>query len=263
MRAGRVYSQADLPGGGAPSLRALRVILGPDAAALLVLHRDGADFRAADGLALSNLAPYLPAAVTNWQRLEGERARAALDRQLAGDLGAGWIVLSPAGQVLDMAPGLAGRLAGAGIRIHDGRLSPRDAGAAADLRRALAGAAEQLRIFAPAPGLHMLISAQDFAGRPALIARLRLAPFVRDLPPERLARWFGLSRSEARLAMLICDGFTLQEAAEQLGWTLETVRSCSKQIFARSGARGQPDLVRRIWSGGIWLDAGSEKRARP
>ncbi len=77
-----------------------------------------------------------------------------------------------------------------------------------------------------------------------------------DLDTRRLAAALGLSRSEARLAARLCDGETLTEAAEALDWTLETARSCSKQVFARSGARGQTDLVRRVLGGALWLMPG-------
>src|SRR5690606_19596642 len=97
----------------------------------------------------------------------------------------------------------------------------------------------------PAPGVE-----------PVIAAALRRAPEAAALPPEPLAAALDLNRSETRLAVLLCDGRTLAEAAEALGWTLETTRSASKRIFARTGTRGQGDLIRRMQGGVEWLATG-------
>lgn len=257
MRPGRVYSQVDLPGGGAVgALRALRLALDPGGAVVLAIGREGADFRALDGMRLAHLAPHLGAAMAGWLRLEAGRFRAGLDRQVAGDLGGGWLRLAPSGQVTELAPGLAERLeAVAGIRLRaDGWLACPDPGAMAALRQAAAaaqlpGAGPQRLDLSRAPLVQMVLS----AGPGGLVGRLRHALCARALPPGRLAAVFGISRSEAQLAARLCDGFSLAEAAQDLGWTAETARSCSKRIFARTGTTGQPDLVRRVLESGIWL----------
>ena len=85
--------------------------------------------------------------------------------------------------------------------------------------------------------------------------RPRQAPRARDLPVGRIAAVFGLSRSEARLAALLCDGFSLAQAAAELGWTVETARSCSKQVFARMGVGGQTGVLRRMLASAVWIGA--------
>ena len=70
-----------------------------------------------------------------------------------------------------------------------------------------------------------------------------------------MARHFALAPAEARLAQLICDGRSLAEAAADLGWTLESTRSASKQVFARMGVRGQAEVIRRMQGGSLWLAA--------
>jgi len=57
---------------------------------------------------------------------------------------------------------------------------------------------------------------------------------------------FDLSPSEAGLAALLTQGFSLTEAAEELGLTESTVRSYSKRIFAKVGVSRQTELVRLI-----------------
>lgn len=261
MRGERVYSQIDLPLAPATAspLRAMRWTLGRDDKAVLALMRSGEDFRAMDGVRLSGLTPYLAPAILSWQRLAAERAKARIDRQLCHDLGADWILFSATGQVTDMSAGLADRLiAEFGIRRRaDGWLDFPRAVTAAAFRRAMdvteaAGSAQPVLISRD-PWLQMLLSAEDVAGEPCLIARLRRARRARDLPVSHIAASFGLSRSEARLAVLICDGCSLQDAARDLGWTIETARSYSKQIFARMGVSGQSGVVRRMLESAVWL----------
>ena len=39
---------------------------------------------------------------------------------------------------------------------------------------------------------------------------------------------------------------SIDEAAGEVGLTIETARNYSKKIYAKAGARGQPELVRNI-----------------
>ncbi|MGV2495154.1 helix-turn-helix transcriptional regulator [Pelagerythrobacter aerophilus] len=63
---------------------------------------------------------------------------------------------------------------------------------------------------------------------------------------QLIAALFDLSPSEAGLAALLTQGFSLTEAAEELGLTESTVRSYSKRIFAKVGVSRQTELVRLI-----------------
>jgi len=64
--------------------------------------------------------------------------------------------------------------------------------------------------------------------------------------PVLLSKLFGLAPSEAQLAILLSDGVTLREAAQQLGITEHTARTYSKRIFVKTNVRRQADLVRVI-----------------
>lgn len=61
-----------------------------------------------------------------------------------------------------------------------------------------------------------------------------------------VARLFGLTPQEGRLALLLASGHTLAEAAEQLGVAVSAARNYSKNIYSKLGIRGQSDLVRLI-----------------
>jgi DNA-binding CsgD family transcriptional regulator len=88
----------------------------------------------------------------------------------------------------------------------------------------------------------------DGAARtPFLGARVLLLLTDLDLesPPDStvIARAFGLSPAETRLAMLIGGGTSLEDAAEQLGIARETSRSQLKIVFAKTGTHRQAELV--------------------
>jgi DNA-binding CsgD family transcriptional regulator len=63
---------------------------------------------------------------------------------------------------------------------------------------------------------------------------------------EQLGELFDLIPSEARLALALSRGMSIAEAAGELGLTVESARTYSKRIYAKTGARGQSDLVRFI-----------------
>lgn len=264
MRNERVYSHADLPGsewlGPDQFLRTLRWATGPDSFAVLVLQRQGRDFRAAHAAQLSRLAPYLGPAMAGWLSLGRERSCRALERRMTQDLGAFWLLLGASGRVIDTAPGLQERLATVpALRLQpNGWLAFADAATAQAFRRAVSEVqigpeAVAVVELSRDPPAQMMIRADGMAGSGERVALLRLAPPVRSLSIDLLARHFGLRRSEAHLAILLCDGFTLRTAAEELGWTIETARSCSKQLFQRIGVNAQSGVLRKVFGSAVWF----------
>ena len=63
---------------------------------------------------------------------------------------------------------------------------------------------------------------------------------------QLISSLFDLSPSEATLAALLTQGFSLTEAADELGLTEATVRTYSKRIFGKVGVGRQSELVRVI-----------------
>lgn len=64
-----------------------------------------------------------------------------------------------------------------------------------------------------------------------------------------VAAELGLSRREAQLAVALADGLGLVEAGASLGLTPETTRNYSKRIYAKTGSKGQADIVRKVLTG--------------
>lgn len=63
---------------------------------------------------------------------------------------------------------------------------------------------------------------------------------------ERLERLYGLTAAEARLAVRLAAGEPLDEAADGLGVSRETVRSQLKAIFDKTNTRRQGELLRKL-----------------
>jgi DNA-binding CsgD family transcriptional regulator len=66
---------------------------------------------------------------------------------------------------------------------------------------------------------------------------------------ETLRELYALTHAEVELVALLCDGWSLEEAAAQRGVTLNTARSQLKQIFFKTGTSRQSDLVRLVLAG--------------
>lgn len=70
-----------------------------------------------------------------------------------------------------------------------------------------------------------------------------------DLRPnleERLRRSYGLTRAEARVAVLIAQGLVPKEAAAALGTSWNTVRTQLCRVFAKTGTTRQLELARLL-----------------
>ncbi len=63
---------------------------------------------------------------------------------------------------------------------------------------------------------------------------------------EALFRAYGLTQSEAHLAMKIVAGVSLNDAAAQMRVSTQTARTYLKQAFWKTGTHRQADLVRRV-----------------
>lgn len=63
---------------------------------------------------------------------------------------------------------------------------------------------------------------------------------------ERLRQQYGLTPAEAALALRLAEGLDLRAAADQLGITYGSSRTRLKQVFSKTGASRQAELVRLV-----------------
>jgi DNA-binding CsgD family transcriptional regulator len=185
-----------------------------------------------------------------------EGAAVALDR-----IRIGTVLLGAEGEVL-----LCNRMAQAvldendGLGLAGGRLVPSSRAAARELARLLQqepgqGGAFQIPREAPRRPLSLLVTplAADSSSASYVV-------FIGD--PDRsvdtgarvLTRLYDLTPRESRIAGLLVQGRSLDEAAGELGITVATARSHLKRVFQKTQTRGQSDLVRLLLLGPALLE---------
>ncbi len=90
-----------------------------------------------------------------------------------------------------------------------------------------------------------LRSFEETSDQHAPIAAVFLTdPEYHPTPPSKtLEARYGLTRSEANLALLLCQGKELRNAADELYVSMNTVRSHLKQIFSKTNTHRQGELI--------------------
>lgn len=272
---GRVYALEELLRAGDPAheayrrsffepsgmnvLRILRFEERGGISAWLTVSRRSGEFAARSGELLAGLVPYLRAALAAHVALEREATKARVAGEAIRRMNFGWLTLDAEGRVLDADPQAEAVLAGSHqlLRARSGRLAARSPDLARQIAhavRAMAGdAAARPRplVLSRDPWLDMLLvpaaMPADTAGpAPALIAYLHADAWSSAERSDQLAQLFDLMPHESRLALALSRGMSIAEAAADLGITVESARTYSKRIYAKTGARGQADLVRFI-----------------
>ena len=212
------------------------------------------------------LAPHVTRAMQVHRRLssltvEKEWALGALDQLRMGviltdSLGVPLFVNRAAEQL--MAQGKA-------VNVCQGRLAMSSTSETALLHKLIAGAARGAAIGGDMritlPGRVEYLQCLVTPVSPELSARLNIAlgsgcaaiflsrPGSLQLPPKRLAILYGLSPAESRLAAKLAAFNSLEQAANDLGVALGTARTQLGAVFAKTGAKGQAELLMLLATG--------------
>jgi len=268
LRPGRVYSPEELidpsdprhdrfrehylPRIGVSHGRFMRVTEPGGASAWAILLRDKDNFTAGESAVLGALEPHLSIALRNFATLERERLRANIGEDVLRRAGFGWAMLGADATVLAASSAAGPLLTATGGRIAAGT---------AEATRRIIRLAEH---FAQEPGASPEVAALDddddgslvalpipeqplaALTMPAFTAVTRLPRSLDNRHAKLLAELHGLSDSEAQLALALARGRTIAEAATAQRLTLETARNYSKKLYAKTGTRGQADLVRLV-----------------
>jgi DNA-binding CsgD family transcriptional regulator len=242
--------------------RWMRVTVDQVGEVTILLTRQREDFTASAVVTLSGLAPYLRAALRGFSAASEERLQRVMAQRALTRLGIGQIALDDTARVM-AADSEAERLL-TFIAPPDGKPGRRlqlPPAAADGLERGCATFAARS---SDAPS-HILITVNDrltlllqpayFAAAPGMphpvaVATLRTEAREAERSGAAVLRdHFGLSPREAALAEKLSRGEMIVEAGRDLHLTAETARNYSKRIYARTGTRGQADLVRLILTG--------------
>ncbi len=148
---------------------------------------------------------------------------------------------------------------GRGLAIVNGRLVCPDASNALRLRQAL----DEVRSAKVNQGRAFLIEGEDgcallqvnlvrLGNGESVLKDVSIAAFISD-PAffsgpsiEHLQTLYRLTRVEAEVVQLICQGLSPSKAAQKLRISVHTVRSYLKAIFAKIGVNRQADIVRLV-----------------
>ncbi len=87
---------------------------------------------------------------------------------------------------------------------------------------------------------------QGNARRPAVVVFIRDPNDSPQASQHLLRSLFQLTRTETEVAMLMMDGLTLDESAERLCVSRNTVRAHLRGVFAKTGATRQAQLVKTL-----------------
>lgn len=143
--------------------------------------------------------------------------------------------------------------------LENGHLLTRDAAATRKLNlelsnaiRASQGDGAELNgvVLLPRKGrmpLMLMIAPLRLTGDGAMQGAALLFAFDPETTPtitaDSVRRLFGLSEAETELAVALCSGQTLDDAAHERGTSIHTTRSQLKSIFNKTGTKRQTDLV--------------------
>lgn len=219
-------------------------------------------FGAEVGNLFSALTPHLRVALRVLGALERERARASMNADAFNRMNFGWISIDARCHIIDMN-GQAERMlqqSGALRRGQYDRLTPSSPAVDRQLTSLVRRYAEDPHARPRAinlsqdPWIDILVSPlrlQALSGDTRAVAVLYFRGDRSSTADrcDQLCDVFDLTPSEARLAWSMTQGMSITEAAEACGITVETARNYSKKIYAKTGARGQVDLVRHILTG--------------
>ncbi|WP_226016557.1 helix-turn-helix transcriptional regulator [Novosphingobium sp. FKTRR1] len=225
--------------------------------AVLVIWRGETDFSGDVDALLAGFAPHLAISLQLYSVIERERVHAGICGEAVRRLNFGWLRLDARGHVLDRDAQADHLLRhGDALRMGPGgRLQLRSAEASRRLNEALRDFASDplarpraVRL-SDEPWLDMLLRpAGDHVlsgpARPVVTAYLHGDRQTGVSRIDQFVHLFGLTASEARLALAITRGRTIAEAAAELGISEQTARGYSKIAYGKTGARGQADLVR-------------------
>ena len=235
---------------------------GADCRLRVTRPRDAVDFSAQDKALCQILLPHVRRAVTlhsRIERIETERLMysTTMDRMLVGT-----VIFDEKGAIMR-----TNRIADEvlaekdGIRISQGRLHAEFPAEDRELQRLINAALAQP---GAAPVVPQPMSVTRVSGRASLGVLVRPVPpgewpddrhrptavaFIRDpgrksqLSLEMVRHLFGLTGAEAALALLLANGYTLDEAAVELKIRKNTIRAHVRSIFAKTGVRRQTTLI--------------------
>ncbi len=229
--------------------------------AWIIMARRRGDFASSQAALLSGAAAHFKIAMRLHRQIEQERARRQIMTPAAENLGFGWLALGSNGKIIGGDTQAEQILADTQIlrRARGGRLIALSADVQGQLAEQITLAAQDgntpplsLRL-GDDPLLDMLLVAPSRKQQKAFPGALLLVYLLGDRRDgagraQQLQQLFALAPKEARLALALSRGRSIAQSAADQGISIHTARLYSKRIYAKTGSKGQADLVRLILS---------------
>jgi DNA-binding CsgD family transcriptional regulator len=251
---------------GMMSMRTMRLIEPSGTSTWLSIARESRDFDGNHDAMLRSLAPHLRRALRSYLAIDRARFSASVTADALRRLNCGWVTLDASCNIMEMSVHAEEilRQSSAIARSGANRLMSWRASVSQAVAEAVAGFAQDSSMRPRAlhishdPWVDMLlvpvqIQHQPASARPVAIAYIQGDHRTSADRHVHIAELFGLTPSESSLALALSRGRSIAEAAVDLGLSVETARSYSKRIYAKTGARGQVDLVRFILASALAL----------
>jgi DNA-binding CsgD family transcriptional regulator len=255
----RAYREELLIPSGMNFLRMMRVTEASGVSAWLTVSRRDGEFRAADDRLIAELDPFLRAALCGYLALERERLNATIANEAISRMNFSWLTLDADGRILDADAQGKLMLADSGVlsQARDGRLTASVQKVSRQINAAVRDLVRNPQsrpraiVLNREPWLDMLLVRANFrAGTarpmPSLLAYVHADRWSSVDRCDQLREMFDLIPCEARMALALGRGMSIAESAVELRLSIESARTYSKRIYAKTGARGQADLVRFI-----------------
>jgi len=240
-------------------LRMMRVAEASGVNAWLTVTRRRYEFTHEDDALIGALAPFMRVALQGYVAIERERMKAQVANEAMRRMNFGWLALDTDGAIIEADSQTDHLIEQGGLlrRNPAGQLEPQSGTVRREIKKAVQQIAAQPNarpraiVLQREPWLDMLLVASNMhtgttRAAPAAIAYIHADNWSSADRCEQLGDLFDLIPSEARLALALSRGMSIAEAAEELGLTVESARTYSKKIYAKTGARGQADLVRFV-----------------
>lgn len=240
-------------------IRILRIVEPSGYNGWLTLCRTDSEFSAASVALVAALANHMSIALRSFAAIESGRIRENIYADVIHKLNFGCLTLDASGGIVDLDSHAERLLRDSPSLSRDphGKLLLATSQANGALRCALrdfaANRSERARaiLLNDDPYLNMLLVPMRHKAVAGTVTPVMIAYVHGDEDQsadrcDQLVELFGLSRTEAKLALALSRGRTLNEAAGEIGITIETARSYSKRIFSKTGTRRQAELVRLI-----------------
>ncbi len=281
MREGRVYAHDEMIDPASSEQRAFHDLMlswgmsesrtvrisepGGSNAWLGISGRHGHNWTSISAL-MTSLVPHFRIALRTHATMERERLKLVVNAEAFRRLDFGWLTLDAQCRIVDTSPHMEQLFRRSSVlqRGRYDRLTP----ASPQIDRELTALVRQFaqkRDTRPRainlsrdPQMDMLVRPivdRSFANPspPVAVVYVNGDRWSQADRCDQLVDLFGLLPSEARLAWAIAQGRTIAQAARDLGITVETARNYSKKIYAKTGSRGQVELVRTILTGVLAL----------